>query len=821
MSAGRALQFARETAEHHPMRLSLTARTLAGGLLLALVVSAAIALLALRIDRAQRASGRQDRSAETIAAANLLQQSVLDLETGLRGYLLGGGDRFLQPYREAEARYPRQTSQLVRLTASEPAQRARAEAIRAAVVRYHGGWTRMLVDLSHRDLAGARRLEASGAGKERVDAIRGRLARFLAVEQRIARGEQESAERGSATARTLAFGAIGFAFLATFVFVLWLHRGIVLPVRRLGRAAHAIAGGVLSTRVADDGVAEIRTLKRNFNEMAAALEANRDELEAQNAELEGQQLEIEHTLENLAVEQHKLARISDFAGGLVGMPSLAQTADFVLDRLCAVAGAQIGTLYGSGVTSPHELVLRAVRGIGYDEVSDVLPPVGLAARAVQQREVVTTAYGESELRLQSFNGEVHVRDEIHVPLLRGDTVVGLVSLARVGERHFTPTEIDLIDRLATLAGVALEQARSLTHAERLASLNRTLIEAMPDGIRLLDLDGSVLSENPAMGGLAAALGVGSTNVYGSTEDVAEQMTDPDAYRASLAALRQEPGLEASFEFTVRASGRSFRRHSVPVVDGGGRPVARLFVVHETTQERDLDRLKEEFVATVSHELRTPLASIVGFVELLLGEEPGELTDDQREFLEIVRRSSQRLHRLVGDLLFVSRVDARQLDLEREEVRLDEIARASVQSALPDARRRDVELAAELVALPAIDGDGARIGQVLDNLLSNALKFTPAGGRVTVATEASERGVAVVVSDTGIGIPEDEAERLFRRFFRASSAIDAQIPGTGLGLAITKAIVDAHSGTIAVSNRPGGGTVFRVELPIAHPLREAA
>jgi signal transduction histidine kinase len=231
--------------------------------------------------------------------------------------------------------------------------------------------------------------------------------------------------------------------------------------------------------------------------------------------------------------------------------------------------------------------------------------------------------------------------------------------------------------------------------------------------------------------------------------------------------------------------------------------------------RELDRLKDEFVATVSHELRTPLTSMVGFLEILREQATGPLTDDQRNFLEIVARNADRLTRLVGDLLFVARLDADQLHLDVGDVDVAALLAEAVESARATALHRGVRLELEAAhGLAHLRGDGERLRQLIDNLISNALKFTPEGGRVAVRARSAGGAVRIDVSDTGIGIPVDEVGRIAERFFRASSATERQIPGTGLGLAISKAIVDAHGGSVEVESQVGVGTTFRVDLPLA-------
>jgi signal transduction histidine kinase len=253
--------------------------------------------------------------------------------------------------------------------------------------------------------------------------------------------------------------------------------------------------------------------------------------------------------------------------------------------------------------------------------------------------------------------------------------------------------------------------------------------------------------------------------------------------------------------------------------------ARRTLTDQNKRLRELDRLKDEFLSLVSHELRTPLTSIRGYLELVLDEEAGEITPEQRRFLKAVERNSLRLLRLVGDLLFVAQADAGRLTLERAKIDVAALAADGVEAARPVADQKSIQLDLGGGPVPALVADRGRLAQVVDNLVSNALKFTPEGGRVEVRTSADNGHVVLEIEDTGIGIPADEQPRLFERFFRAATATEQAIPGTGLGLAIVKAIVEAHGGRILMESEPNVGTTVRIELPLsvetAAPVEAAA
>jgi signal transduction histidine kinase len=254
-----------------------------------------------------------------------------------------------------------------------------------------------------------------------------------------------------------------------------------------------------------------------------------------------------------------------------------------------------------------------------------------------------------------------------------------------------------------------------------------------------------------------------------------------------------------------------RRDAANDVDGF------LFVGTDVTSDREQARLKDQFVNLISHELRTPLSSILGYLELLADDEEYPLSAEQAGYVSTIERNANRLLRLVSDLLFTAQVESGRFALQEQQVDLHAVLQAALDTANPVAAARGVTLRLSACDDPvAVWGDQTRLGQAIDNLISNAVKFTPAGGRVAVTLgtggESAPRAL-ISVSDTGVGIPAEELDRLFARFFRASTATQNAIPGVGLGLSITKAIAVAHHGQIRVASTVGEGTSFTLDLPL--------
>jgi signal transduction histidine kinase len=363
-----------------------------------------------------------------------------------------------------------------------------------------------------------------------------------------------------------------------------------------------------------------------------------------------------------------------------------------------------------------------------------------------------------------------------------------------------------------------EQRRSLAaqnvDLERLANVLRAVLDSTVDGILLTDSAGNVQLANRPLTEMTRNMGMRfDGTVTTRLISVADRMKDPEEFRAAMQSLQANPEQSSFNEFEDIVNQHVYQGWTAPVRDDQGAFVGRIWTLRDVTEQRELDRLKDDFVATVSHELRTPLTSMMGFLQMIRDGEAGELTAEQDRFLTIVYRSSERLQRLVGDLLFVSRLDSGGLQLDVEPVFIDDVLREAAETVTGIVRSHDLTLTTELSDVPPVDADRERLSQLFANLLSNAVKFTPAGGRIVARTYAGDGVVVAEIEDTGIGIPEAEQDRLFQRFFRSTTAQAQAIPGTGLGLVISKAIAEAHGGQIHVRSAPGTGTCFSVAIPI--------
>ncbi|WP_433079878.1 PAS domain-containing sensor histidine kinase [Dactylosporangium sp. CA-052675] len=438
----------------------------------------------------------------------------------------------------------------------------------------------------------------------------------------------------------------------------------------------------------------------------------------------------------------------------------------------------------------------------------------------------------------------------HAVDLRVCTVTGRFRTIEVGARSFVEdTDVGVV----VFFGLDVTAQRDTERTVRIEQQRLArLVETMDDGLLMLDDEGNVSLANRAAHRL---LDTGVLDVSPEHDpDDAEPLdwsqviartiarlgpsaARVDRLRAGFRARRAVVGEELAFE-----DGRVLELDLVPVTgpagpggtDGGTlihlRDVTARVAMRRGLEERsrgleernqalvEATALNNEFIASVSHELRGPLSSVVAFSHLLGDSTSGELSEDQQTYLSVIDRNANRLLRLIEDLLLLSRLEARTLQLKPTPTRLPELLGVAVTERIPAARASGVDLVLECEEGPDLVCDDTRVHQVVDNLVSNAVKFTPSGGRVTVKAwpGGDGEGWTVCVADSGVGIPAADLPRLFSAFFRGSNvtaAVGRQVmPGTGLGLVVSRAIVELHGGSISVASTEGVGTTVTLSLP---------
>ena len=399
---------------------------------------------------------------------------------------------------------------------------------------------------------------------------------------------------------------------------------------------------------------------------------------------------------------------------------------------------------------------------------------------------------------------------------------------RVADGDFRPLQFSgPRDELADLAAALNETAARLDATIQSLSGERNrsgaILRSMVEGVAVIDARERLVFSNRAF---AAILNLDAEKSEG--RPLIEVVRNSQLVALIRKALQGEEGVQGDVAMGF-VHQRSFAVTAAPVnpldsaaaaKDSPARPVSSLapsgavVVLHDVTELRRLERVRQDFVANVSHEFKTPLTAIQGFAETLLS---GALDDpkNNRRFLEIIREHASRLARLTDDLMKLARIEAGKMEVQFSPVSLADLAEGCDEIARLKAARKQITLEIDVPAtLPRVRGDANLLHEVLQNLLDNAVQYTHSGGKIKVTAAARERDAVVTVADTGIGIPLADQERIFERFYRVDAARSREAGGTGLGLSIARHIVEAHGGRIWVESEVGSGSRFSFSLPLA-------
>ncbi|MDH7489180.1 MAG: ATP-binding protein [Anaerolineae bacterium] len=422
-------------------------------------------------------------------------------------------------------------------------------------------------------------------------------------------------------------------------------------------------------------------------------------------------------------------------------------------------------------------------------------------------------------------GQLPVQSIVSVPLMSDGKAIGALSATSPEDNAFTPDDLNLLAAFADQAAIAVKKARLY---EDLAREKRqteqiyrsvqeksneleAVLQGIGDGVLVTDTDLNLVMMNPV-----------AVRIFGVEEDpllgrpLAETVGHRelhDVMREALAAPGKPVIREIRVPMTREHPEMIYQALATTIPGAAGEARGVVTVLRDVTSQKQLEQMKSNFLSVVSHELKTPLHSIKGFVDIILMGKTGKINDLQRDFLTTVREQTDQLQNLISELLEFSRLESGQIRLRIEEVSFADIAARVADKLSPQAQEAQIALEMTIPAdFATVEADATRMEQVLTNLVDNAIKFTPAGGRIVISGEDLGDRVLISVADTGIGIPPSEREKIFERFYQVDSGATRPYRGTGLGLSICKHIVEHHRGRIWVEGAEPQGSVFKFILP---------
>jgi len=465
----------------------------------------------------------------------------------------------------------------------------------------------------------------------------------------------------------------------------------------------------------------------------------------------------------------------------------------VVDAAVELTGAEEGSLLLLDETT-GELYMRAARNFQDEFVHTFRLPIRdtLAGQVLRTGLPVTL----DEKTPQKIKTSYLVHTLTYVPLQVHGRVIGVLGVDNRQTGHaFSEDQITFVSALADYAAIAIENARFYERSEVERTKLETILTKIGDGVIVVGHDGRLILVNHIV---QEAFELGDQPYLGKTvRDV--------FHHADILEIFDDIKIHPSRTEISLDDGRVFNVLATPIYE-----VGLAVTMQDITHLKELDRIKSDFVNTVSHDLRSPLTAILGYVELI--ERAGQINEQQREFIRRVQFSVNNITTLINDLLDLGRIEA-GFDSRKEVVHLPAI----IQYTIDGLRNRIAEKKQELVLdvpekLPTVLGNPVRLRQLYSNLVSNAIKFTPAGGLIGIRARAEGGQIIFQVVDNGPGIPPADQPYIFDKFYRGSN-VPFDTPGTGLGLAIVKSIVDNHQGRIWVDSAINKGTTFTVVLPV--------
>ncbi|MFB0536601.1 MAG: GAF domain-containing protein [Anaerolineae bacterium] len=440
------------------------------------------------------------------------------------------------------------------------------------------------------------------------------------------------------------------------------------------------------------------------------------------------------------------------------------------------------------------------------------------------------------------------RSELAVPLKIGQRVIGVLDVQSDELNAFDLDDVAVLQTLGDQVATAIENARlfeeleehkatlgervrerteelasSLRHQKIEADKTRAIVEGIADGVMVFDADNKVIMINPTAERMLnlpvpIVLGRDMRELIEEADEALDREADLTVLTVLSALVSSRERLEAGvpltqtrFQIGERTITASFT--SVALKDEG--PFNIVSVFRDITKEAEIDRMKSEFLSMAAHELRAPMTSIKGYSDMLLLGLAGEYDERQKQFLDTIKANVDRVLEMANAFSEISRIETGGLRLDIKPHHIDHLVSEVVVSLRPQIDTKKVSLTVEVPPdLPKVWGDRTRIIQVLTNLVTNAYKYTPEGGRIAITAQWADDNVQVDVADTGIGIAPQDQEKLFTRFFRADHPEVRRMAGTGLGLSIAKSIVEMHGGHIWVESQLGEGSTFSFTLPLA-------
>ena len=524
----------------------------------------------------------------------------------------------------------------------------------------------------------------------------------------------------------------------------------------------------------DQALTEVRLRKERDQALASLVEANRQL---------GRRVKELNILYGMGKSVASLLDLEKLLGRVVEAVVYITGAE---EGFLMLVDEETGELYVRAAQGPKEKYPRSLKLRVEDSIADGVVKTGEAV-------MIGGSASEKDIRTAYL-----VKALLSAPLKTKDKVIGVLSVDnKTSDKTFTDNDLYLLSALADYAAIAIENAQLFTAVKSERSKLEIIIGSTEDAVIVTDSEMRVLLLNRA-----ARRAFGIKSAEATNKPIAQVVKNESLIHLFIRSIDSSQAQRGEIPLE---DGRTLNANLTPIPG-----VGYAAVMQDITHLKELDRMKSEFVSNVSHDLRSPLTTIKGFVQLL--PKAGPLTPQQQEFSARILKGVDNITELIQDLLDLGKIEA-GVGLEMDACQLDAIINKVVEDLRSQAEAKRQHLDVELpLQLSPVLGNELRLGQVVANLVGNAIKYTPDGGLITVRANNSNGQIVVSVQDTGVGIPLADQPYIFDKFYRVQNEETESISGTGLGLAIVKSVIERHSGRVWVKSEPGVGSTFTFILP---------
>ncbi|MEH2128329.1 response regulator [Nostoc sp.] len=712
-------------------------------------------------------SGKESHTYKVLSQLEDLNLQLTNAETGQRGYIITGEQRYLEPYNAAIQVLNQKVGELQRLTADNPNQQNRLDILQPLLTE------RMAVMKDVIELRQSQGLEASqkavltDQGKQLMDNIQKVIQAMKNEENALLKQRSDKAQAaGRQTLASIVYSIPFFSLLLALIgFTLTRH--ISVPLKQVSDLAEKMADGDLSVSLPDsDRQDEIGVLTRTFNQMIVNLRNTTQKNEEQN---------------------WLKSNLAEFTQMLQGQRNLESVSNVILSNLAPLVGASQGVFYVMDSINDQP-VLKLLSGYAYKERKNLANQFrlgeGLVGQcALEKQRILLTEVPSDYIRITSGLGEAPPLNIIVLPILFEGQVNAVIELASFGP--FNKLHLTFLEQLSENLGVFLNNIASQLQTQQLLEESVALTEELQTQQEELQQSNQRLEEQ--------------------TQELEESQFLVKQSNEELQQLNEE--LEEKAEL-LEVQNREVARKNQEVER------ARKSFEEKAEQLALSSKYKSEFLANMSHELRTPLNSLLILARLLADNSLNNLTDKQVEYSRTIYSAGTDLLELINDILDLAKIESGTMSLDIEQIALADLETSLEQTFRQVAHKKEISFTIERdEKLPlTIYNDSKRLQQVLKNLLANAFKFTEQGGVKLQISQVDNSTIAFAVSDTGIGIPAEKQKIIFEAFQQADGTTSRKYGGTGLGLSISRELAQLLGGRIELLSQPAQGSTFTLYLP---------